>query len=231
MGVFRNYFLINLVLIIIIGLLGFKFYKVLARPLDIPTSVTHQQLPSDRKDVAGREKVDLTNNIVYDVIALKDLFRPSRSTVTTEDTSTEPFLREAPKLFGTIIMGNKKSAILEDPITRITRLYNINDSFAGFIISDIQKDKVVLSKGDKTIEVKLREIKTIVLPPQQQPPVSPEISPRDLQRPSPPRQRHIPPREAVQPQPEPIPPEGEDLQPFGGEKITPLSEEKIFPSQ
>jgi hypothetical protein len=216
--VFRNYFLINLILVIIIGLLGFKFYKVLARPLDIPASVAQQQIQPDKKDVAGEKKADLDTS-VYQVIVLKDLFRPSRSAPKAEGTSAESFLRETPKLFGTIIMGDEKSAILEDPFTKITRLYRINDSFAGFIISDIQKDKIVLSKEDKSIEVKLREIKTIVLPPQQRPQMRPQMPRGDLQRPSRPRQRPVP-REVAQPPPaEATATEGEREQPFVGEEV------------
>lgn len=215
----RNYFLINLILIVIIGFLGFKFYEILARPLDIPTPLVQQQSQSDKsestrteKDVTGEKKADLDVS-VYQVIVLKDLFRPSRSAPKAEDTSTESFLKEAPKLFGTIILGDQRSAILEDPSTKITRLYRINDSFAGFIISDIQKDRVVLSKEGKSIEVKLREIKTIVLPPQQQPQIRPQVPPGDSRRPPPPRQRPTVQREVAPLPPPQATPSEEGIQP------------------
>jgi len=186
--VFRRYFLVNLILIIIIGFLGFRFYKVLARPLDIPAPTTKEQAQLDKKNLPGRKRADLDTS-VYQVIVQKDLFRPSRSEPKGEEIPAEPPLKEIPKLFGTIITDKEKSAILEDPFTKVTRVYRLNDSISGFIISDIQKDKVVISKEDSSIEVKLREIKTIVLPPQQQPWARPQMPQGDLQKQPTPGQR------------------------------------------
>ncbi len=89
------------------------------------------------------EESDL-DNAVYNVIVQKDLFRPSRSASSTDEASIGLSPKETPKLFGTIITENWRSAILEDPSTKMTKLYKINGLFAGFIVSDIQKDKVGL---------------------------------------------------------------------------------------
>ncbi len=190
----RNYFLINLILLIIVGMLGFRFYKTWAKPVDIPTQGVKQSAQKDKKAVEGKaveEKKEAgLNEALYNVIVQKDLFRFSRSAPQVEDIPPQ-FFTNPPKLFGTIIMGNEKSALLEDPNTKTTRLYRVNDSFVGFTVSDIQENKVVLTRGDKTLEVKLREIKTVTMPRQQ------PFPPQQFQRPIP--------QTVPQPFPQPVP--------------------------
>ena len=226
----RNYFLINLILLIIVGMLGLRLYKTWVKPLDIAAQKTLQQTQKDKKISEHKkteEKKELSfNETVYNVIVQNDLFRPSRSAPQIEEIPLY-FLDNPPKLYGTIIMGNDKSAILEDPKTKTTKLYRLNDLFGGFTISDIQDNKVVLLMGDESIEVKLREIKTITAPrqqpfmPQQQPQVRPQDS---LQRPE--RPVRVPPnvrQGAVLPSPPPAvpspPPAIGETQPSDEEKM------------
>ncbi len=157
----RRFFLINLVLLVIIGFLCLRFYKAWAKPLDIPAQISRQQSVMDIKSLIDKKALDKP---AYYVIARKDLFRPSRSGSQLYETPKQLSLKETPKLFGTTIMSNDKSAILEDPITKTTKLYHINDSFAGFIVADIQADKVVLLRGTEKIEVYLRDAKNFKLP-------------------------------------------------------------------
>ncbi len=250
----RNYFLINLILLIIVGMLGFRFYKTWAKPVDIPTQGVKQSAQKDKKAVEGKaveeKKQAGLNEALYNVIVQKDLFRFSRSAPQVEDIPPQ-FFTNPPKLFGTIIMGDEKSALLEDPNTKTTRLYRVNDSFVGFTLSDIQENKVVLTRGDKTLEVKLREIKTITMPRQQpfpqpvpqqpQPQVRPRVVPQPqppstVQRPTglPERPVRIPPvqRRATIPtppvaaHPQPVAPSGgEESQPSAGEQ--PQGEEEL----
>lgn len=243
----RNYFLINLILLIIVGMLGLRLYKTWVKPLDIAEQKTPQQTQKDKKiseDKKTEEKKELNfNETVYNVIVQKDLFRPSRSAPQVEEIPQQ-FLANPPKLYGTIIMGNNKSAILEDPKTKTTRLYRLNDLLGGFTISDIQDNKVVLSMGDESIEVKLREIKTITAPrqqpvpqpvPQVQRPQQPQVRPQDsLQRPE--RPVRVPPnvrQGAVLPSPPPAvpspPPAVPPPPPAIGE--TQPSDEEIMPHE
>ncbi|MEK7238578.1 MAG: hypothetical protein AAB012_03695 [Nitrospirota bacterium] len=232
----RNYFLINLILLIIVGMLGLRLYKTWVKPLDIAEQKTPQQTQKDKKiseDKKTKEKKELNfNETVYNVIVQKDLFRPSRSAPQVEEIPLQ-FFANPPKLYGTIIMGNDKSAILEDPKTKTTKLYRLNDLLGGFTISDIQDNKVVLSMGDESIEVKLREIKTITAPrqqpfmPQQQPqiqqPQPPQVRPQGTERPVrvPPNVRQG--QGAVVPSPPPPPAIGE-TQPSAEESPTPEME-------
>lgn len=157
----RRYFFINLIIFVIIGFLCFRFYKAWAKPLDIPAQISQQQSVMDIKSLINKKTLD---KAAYYVIVRKDLFRPSRSASQLHETPKQLSLKETPKLFGTIIMSNDKSAILEDPITKTTKLYHINNSIAGFIIADIQADKVILLRGTEKIEVYLRDAKNVRMP-------------------------------------------------------------------
>ncbi len=158
----RSYFFINLFLLIIIALLGYGFLKVLANPLNIPFEAA-QQIQADKRDTTARRQVNL-NESNYLTIVEKDLFRPSRTDTKTDTGTLTSRPSELLKLFGTIIMNNERIAILEDPSTKKSKPYHINDSLSGFVITDIQKDKIVVLRGDEKIEVKLRDMKGFTTP-------------------------------------------------------------------
>jgi len=158
----RSYFFINLFLLIIIALLGYGFLKVLANPLNIPFEAA-QQIQADKIDTTARRLVNL-NQSDYLTIVEKDLFRPSRTDTKTDTGTLTSRPSELLKLFGTIIMNNESIAILEDPSTKKSKPYHINDSLSGFVITDIQKDKIVVLRGDEKIEIKLRDLKGFTTP-------------------------------------------------------------------
>ncbi len=143
----RSYLFIGIILLATTVSLGYWFYKVRVKPVNMPVQTIQQNLIENKVSVNKRGIVSDRN--ADDLIPM---------------TLATP---EAPKLFGTIIMKYKKIAIFEDPITKITRIYNINDSVAGFIILDIQEDRVILLWGEEEIEVYLRDAKDIYseLPP------------------------------------------------------------------
>lgn len=159
----RNYFLINLIFILIIGLLGVRFYKVWVQPLHIPVRTVQSKDRIIRKSTE-RRRGKIPSEASYEIISQKNLFRPSRSPVPDDSSFTQVPSREKPKLFGTMIMDGENVAILEDPASKDTKLYYLNDSIGGFTVSEIHKDKVILKRGETTIEVKLREDKGIRAP-------------------------------------------------------------------
>lgn len=195
----RRYFLINLALLVIAVFLGFELYKAFSKPLDIPLQASKKtQRPKIEKSTKTEPELNIND---YETIVQKDLFRPSRSAAPPE--MSVPL--EKPKLFGTIIMDSGKSAILEDPITKTKKLYNLNDSISGFIVSDIQEDKIILLRGNEKIEVMLREFKDVSarppagrqMPPQRpQPVTSPRVVPTPRRPPQAPEQPPMP----IQPQ-------------------------------
>ncbi len=141
----RSYLFIGIILLAATVSMGYWVYKVWVKPVNMPVQTIQQNSVGNKVSVNKRGIVSDRN--ADDLIPMK---------------FATP---EAPKLFGTIIMKYKKIAIFEDPITKITRIYYINDSVAGFIILDIQKDKVILLWGEEEIEVYLRDSKDIQFEP------------------------------------------------------------------
>ena len=158
----RNFFIVNIVLFIVAGFLVLKLTNVLTRPLEILTESSVKSENEDKKDV--KKKVQRSKHVYYEIITSGNLFNPTRSAPDegSQDTkSVTPPPKNQPKLFGTIIFGDKKTAILEDPETKTTKTYGLNDLVGGYTVSDIQEDKVILLwGGDQTI-VRLREDKGV----------------------------------------------------------------------
>lgn len=195
----RNYFLLNLLLILIIGLLGNKFYDVLKYKAEIPVEATAGEVREEAAVVEHRGRPYDEN--AFEVISTMDLFRPSRTAPSVEKKAAEkPPLPPPPKLFGTVILNNNKTAILESSDTRTTKVYRVNDTVSGYTVVDILEDKVVLMGNEEKVEVRLRDSKGIQSPVRQiiRPPIvpqpgrqiqSPDIAPQRRARPVPPRRR------------------------------------------
>lgn len=194
----RSFFLLNIILFIIIGLLGIKLYKTWSRPLEIPILAPRKAPAENGKDIVALRK-KAVNESAFDVIVQKDLFRPSRTPVQKDVSASQAITStEKPQLFGTTIMGELKSAILEDPSTKTTKLYRVNDSIGGFTVSDILENKVILSMGGSTVEVKLRDNKDFKPP---KPVVTEQRAPQRTPRRTAPRRR-VPARERAAPEKE-----------------------------
>ncbi len=176
----------------IIGLLSFRLYKVWTNPLDIPTyKVQKKSLIDEKSIIESKEKI--SKKAAHEIIVKKDLFRPSRSPVKIASKKFQSvFPKEKPQLFGTIIMNNQKLAIIEDRVTKKTGLYHVNDKVAGFIISDILMDKLILQKNGELIQIGLRDKKKFKPPKRiRKPPKRRKVRQRRQRRrrPTPPRRR------------------------------------------
>lgn len=157
----RNYFLINTILLVVTGLLCFRLYEVWTQPSVISFNVPVSQSDGDG-DMQKTSRKSGVRADSYNIITSNNLFHPSRSVVQRNIETQKPVsLDKKPQLFGTIIMANKKIAILEEPSTKKSRSYHINDNIAGFIISDILQNKVILQRGDQSVQIGLREDKKV----------------------------------------------------------------------
>jgi type II secretory pathway component PulC len=123
-----------------------------------------------KADINVQHKDRIFNDSAFDNISKLDLFRPSRSAPVISKVKKEekPPLKDPPKLFGTVILGDNKTAILEDPDSKTTKVYRLDDSIAGYKISEILEDKIVLSRDGDKVEVRLRDDKGIK-PPRRKP--------------------------------------------------------------
>jgi len=148
-----------------ISVLGFKFYEVVTHKVAMP-ALTAEKKQTKFDIIKSADRT--VNEKAYDVISDLDLFRPTRSPAAKTEVKTEKAAdKNPPKLFGTIILNDLKTAILEDPDTKSTKNYRINDFVAGYVVSDILEDKVVLTRDGDSIEVKLRESKGVTAPNKQ----------------------------------------------------------------
>ena len=197
----RNYFLLNLLLILIIGGLGNKLYHVIKNKAEIPAGAATGEAP---KEAAAGHTDKALDETAVEAISVLDLFRPSRTAPSAENKAAEkPPLPPPPKLFGTVILNEKKTAILEQSDTKTTKVYRINDTVSGYIVLEIHEDKVVLLGNDAKVEVRLRDDKGVQAPgrPVIRPPTipqpsqpggqveSPGATPQRRARPVPPRRR------------------------------------------
>ncbi len=186
----RNYFLINLVLVIIILFLGYRLYSAVMHPLEMPSAPAADR---EVKKEAGPKPVEKTlNENSFRIISRMDIFRPSRSAPASEPKNAPVISghKSTPRLFGTVILDDDKTAILEDPDTRKTKAYRINESVGGFVIADILKNRVVLLRNGEKIEVKLRQDKG--MPPPRRPAYNRPARQRRMQKRNPPPRPPLP---------------------------------------
>lgn len=102
----------------------------------------------------------------YAVISEKNLFRPDRTEWVIEKTDSKMLDKKIDtsklELFGTIIIGDKKSALIFDKQTNLADkkrkkinkkadLYSLGDYIGGYVISSIDAKRVILDYyGEKT---------------------------------------------------------------------------------
>ena len=103
----------------------------------------------------------------YAIISEKNLFRPDRTEWVIEKTDSKMLDKKIDtsklELFGTIIIGDKKSALIFDKqttikdkkkrkkINRKAELYSLGDYLGGYVVSSIDAKRVVLDYyGEKT---------------------------------------------------------------------------------
>jgi type II secretory pathway component PulC len=157
---FRNFLVLNILLFIIVCFLGAELYGTLSRRMEVPTA---PPVPAEKraveKDETGTQGVRMKS---FDIISSANLFNPSRTSGKEEEkTAMTPPPKNHPKLFGTIITGGKKIAIIEDPSTRERKTFGLNESVGGYVISAIEKNKVVLLWNGEKVTVQLREDKGV----------------------------------------------------------------------
>lgn len=192
----RNYFFVNLILLVIIVFLSVRFYEAYKHSMSIPQEPSVMQ--DQKESVQDKEEINPLDPTLFQIISNMDLFRPSRSPY-REEVAMPAIPKIPPRLFGTVILNNQKSAILEDPNTKATRSYHVNEPIGGYVISEILEDRVVLSWNGEKSEVKLREEKKGL------PPVRQQIMPQPQPSQAPPQQMQPQPVVPQQPVPRPVP--------------------------
>lgn len=151
----RNYFLINILLLLIVCLLGLKFYRVFLYEKEIPSGASVEKPVHNRYSAFRKSRIP--GKVYFNLITEKNIFRSSRSSsllgVTSRERSTP---KDLPLLFGIIIVAGEKRALLKDAPGQTAKMYQVNDNVSGYLVVDIRDDRVLLEGGGQTVEVKLR---------------------------------------------------------------------------
>jgi hypothetical protein len=148
------------------GLVGWRIYKVWqeeAWSLPQPRTVAPPALEGEPANV-----IPTLPAVTPDLIISKNLFDPERGAGATREAefNSRSFQRiRNMVLLGTVILGESRSAILQDPGTQATpngpagavgpMRVKLGDSVEGFRLSEIADRKVVFTKGGSRVEVLL----------------------------------------------------------------------------
>jgi hypothetical protein len=153
--------------LVAIGLVGWRIYKVWQEePWSLP------QPKSVAPSALGDEPVKVIPTLPAvspDLIISKNLFDPERGAGATREAefNSRSFQRiRSMVLLGTVILGESRSAILQDPGSQAATpngpassvgpmRVKLGDSVEGFRLSEIADRKVVFTKGGSRVEVLL----------------------------------------------------------------------------
>lgn len=94
----------------------------------------------------------------YGVVATRNVFSPTR----TEATAAFPGGGAAlagvkPNLYGVVLRDTNPIAYIEDPLTKRVAGYRLGDSIAGGTVATIAADRVVITRPEGEVDVRLRD--------------------------------------------------------------------------
>ncbi len=151
----KRLLLLNLVVVAAAVVFSVQLIRVFTTPRHLPAAAASRPLPPapSTKEDAPPSPVALPT---YGVIANKNLFSPTRSeTPPAAATPATPVAKL--QLFGVVIDNGKNIAFLEDPATKRVFGYKTGDAIAGGQLERIEADRVVIKRGEGSIEVLLRD--------------------------------------------------------------------------
>jgi hypothetical protein len=160
--------LLSILLLIGIGLLVWRTYSLWqAEPWDLPMpKALSTTVVANAQPVQTKPAPPITST---EIIVSKNLFDPERGagiTRQSEDDS-QAFQRvESMILLGTVILGENRTAILQDPgaptvgapnrtRTPVSYRMKVGDNFEGFTLSQIADKKVVFTRETSQVELAL----------------------------------------------------------------------------
>lgn len=130
---------------------------VTPRPLPPPSigrSGPNRGVAVAEGSASGASTPDLVSPGGYGIIAVKNLFNPTRSEAQPGPAGA---LGPKPFLHGVIVDGSKSLAFLEDPAVKRTFRYAVGDTIGGGRVQSIASDRVVIARPDGLVEVLLHD--------------------------------------------------------------------------
>jgi hypothetical protein len=143
---------LNIALALAACLLAVGLSRELLAAHPLPPPPVPRATRPDAPTVAPSATAPLSSS--YGVIAAKNLFSASRS-----EAQTGPVAAAGPKpvLHGVVVDGPKSRAYLQDPAAKRTFGYAVGDTLGGGRVESIAADRVVIGRGDGSVEVLLRD--------------------------------------------------------------------------
>lgn len=92
----------------------------------------------------------------YEGIARHNLFSPSR-TETLQNPTAGVLSFPRPYLYGIVLTKTARVAYFEDPVTRRLAGYRVGDALIGGTLQRIDADRVVITRPDGPVDVRLRD--------------------------------------------------------------------------
>jgi hypothetical protein len=95
----------------------------------------------------------------YGIIADRNLFNPARSDAPAAAVASPVAAVNAPKpsLYGVVLRDGTPIAYIEDPITKRVAAYRVGDTIAGGVLQTIAADRVVLTRPEGAVDLRLRD--------------------------------------------------------------------------
>src|SRR5262245_5833348 len=147
-----------LLAVVAAGLAGYVAWE-LVRPAPAPSPARGKATaPAAPVSLPTAQDVPPTPG-AYGMIASRNLFSPTRSDApATSATSTAPAVVIAkPNLFGVVLRDGAPLAYLEDPVTKRVAGYRVGDAVAGGTLKSIDADRVVLTRPEGSVDVRLHD--------------------------------------------------------------------------
>ena len=93
----------------------------------------------------------------YGVVASRNLFSPTRTEVAATTATRAVATLPKPLLYGVVLRDGTPIAYLEDPLTKRVAGYRLGDAVAGGTVQAIEADRVVLTRPEGPVDVRLRD--------------------------------------------------------------------------
>ncbi len=168
----KKWMAINLLLLAIAGLLGWRLYASLERFRSENNLEKVQPIRDVKKKIIREKSSPETSSArnylpaEFEIIAEKNLFSDTRSRDEQVEDVIEPQnppLTQKPFLVGVIFKGSEKTALIVDPAVspqnkvRPTKTRRVGDVYRGYTITSIESDHIVLESGGRKEIIPLHE--------------------------------------------------------------------------
>jgi type II secretory pathway component PulC len=163
----RNINLINIMLTgVLIFFVNYMLLPFLNKSMQysLPVIKKHEEI-----DSGGDKKADQTKTpspLDYAVIVEQNLFHPERK-IPVEKKEAKPLAKPDFVLYGTLITEDLTIAYMEDKKSRASSSgrekwqtpLKLGESMSGFVLKEVEKDQVVMQRGEEKIVVSLNDAK------------------------------------------------------------------------